>query len=225
VQHVAQISARDAAAVKDNLPAVTEEIKVKVEAGEDTEKAIADTIADQRAEKEKAKAEKERKRKEREAAQAENDRIREEAAAALPQAIKDREQAKAEWRARAKAAENAETAQDRIAELERLNAELNDKVEDQAESIKALESDLEAAQYENKLYREMKVQFEQGGFDKVVADKDEEIRVLQTRVEGESRDKVLWMNKARFWKDEAIKLGWKNGDFTVDIETGEIADA
>ncbi len=78
---------------------------------------------------------------------------------------------------------------------------------------------------ENKLYGEMKVQFEQGGFDKVIAGKDEEIRVLETRLYQESSDKASWMKAAKYWQGEAKKLGWTNGDFTVDLETGEIADA
>jgi hypothetical protein len=59
----------------------------------------------------------------------------------------------------------------------------------------------------------MRVQFEQGGFEKVVADKDEEIRVLLTRVETESRDKVSYMRSADYWKAEAQKLGYGDDDF------------
>lgn len=156
------------------------------------------------------------------AKQAENDALREQHVAALPYVIKQREQAKADAIAARKAA--PVDARDQIAELERLNAELNDKVEEQAEAIKALESEVTALRAENKLYAEMKVQFAQGGFDKVVADKNEEIRVLLTRVAAESRDKAAWAKKAKYWQAEAKKLGWTNGDFTVDIETGEIAN-
>lgn len=216
VQHVAHFSARDVAALKDDLPEVAAEIRERVEQGEKPEDAAKDIAAKRRAEKEKAKAAKA-------AQQVELDRQRDEFNANLPAFVAEREQAKADAIAARKVAP-ADT-EDQIAELERLNAELNDKVEEQAEAIKALESEVVALRAENKLYGEMKVQFEKGGFEKVIADKDEEIRVLQTRVEAESRDKAIWAGKAKYWQAEAKKLGWTNGDFTIDIETGEIADA
>jgi hypothetical protein len=205
VKRVGQISARDVDAVKDDLPTVAEEIKAKVEAGEDPEKAVAETVASKRAEKEQAKADKA-------AQQAENDRIREEAATALPQAIKDREQAKVDAIAARKA---------KPVDVEALIAE----IEELREANGSLEAEVTALKADNARWEAMRVQFERGGFEKVIAGKDEEIRVLQSGKEIESRDKVSWMNKAKYWKDEAIKLGWKNGDFTIDIETGEIADA
>jgi hypothetical protein len=198
VPHAAQISQRDAEALKDDLPAAAEQIKAKVDAGEEPEKAVADTVAAKRAEKA--------------AQQAENDRQREEHAAALPDAIKQRQQAKADAITARKA---------KPVDTDALTAELDELREANA----ALEAEVVALKADNAKWEAMRVQFEQGGFEKVIAGKDEEIRVLLTRVESESRDKVAWANKARFWKDEAIKLGWTNGDFTIDIETGEIADA
>jgi hypothetical protein len=199
------ISKRDVDAVKQDLPGVTEEIKAKVDAGQPPEKAVAETIAAKRAEKEKTKAEKA-------AQQAENDRRREEHAAALPQAIKDREAAKADAIAARKT---------KPVNVEALTAE----VEELRETNAALEAEVAALKADNAKWEAMRVQFEQGGFEKIIADKDEEIRVLQTRVEAESRDKASWASKAKYWKDEARKLGWKNGDFTIDLATGEIADA
>lgn len=206
VTRVSQISARDVAAVKDDLPTVTAEIRERIEQGEAPETAVAETVAT-------ARAEKERQREERKAKQAEFARQREEHVATLPDAIKRREQAKAEAIAARKAApaNDGLPDEDRIAELE--------------EAVRVLEAENADLKAENKLYGEMKVQFQQGGFDKVIAGKDEEIRVLQSRLYSESADKASWMKSAKYWQAEAIKLGWKNGDFTVDIETGEIADA
>jgi len=199
------VSEREARDIKDDLTAVTEQIKAKVEAGEEPEKAIAETVATKRAEKEL-------ERETRKAEQAENDRRREEHAAALPQAIKDREKTKADAIAAHKT---------KPVNIEALTAES----EELREANAALEAEVANLKADNAKWEAMRVQFQQGGFEKVIAGKDEEIRVLLTRVEGESRDKAAWAKKAKFWKDEAIKLGWKNGDFTVDIETGEIADA
>jgi hypothetical protein len=199
------ISERTARELKDDLPAATAEIRERAEQGEKPEDAAKDIAVKRRAEKEKAKAEKA-------AQQAENDRVREEHAAALPDGIKQHEQAKADAIAARKAKPvNVEAL---IAENEELR-----------EANAALEADLATAKADNAKWEAMRVQYEQGGFEKVIAGKDEEIRVLLSGKEIESRDKAAWAKKAKYWKDEALKLGWKNGDFTIDIETGEIADA
>jgi hypothetical protein len=143
---------------------------------------------------EKAKADKA-------AQQADNDKFREKNAAALPENIKQREKAKADAIA-ARKVESADapatfhglSAEDRIAELEDAN--------------RVLEAENETLRAENKTYREMKVQFEQGGFDKVIAGKDEEIRVLLTRVESESQEKVSNLRSADRWRKRAIDLGY-----------------
>lgn len=138
-------------------------------------------------------------------------KVRNETRENLPQAIKDMEIAK-------QAAIEARKA--KPADVEALTAE----IEELREANAALEADVARLTAENKLYGEMTVQFKQGGFEKVLADKDEEIRVLKTRLYGESADKASWMKSAKYWQAEALKLGWKNGDFTLDPETGEVAD-
>ncbi|MHA6686361.1 hypothetical protein [Mesorhizobium sp. A556] len=203
VQRVGQISARDVEAVKDDLPAVTEQIKAKVDAGEVPSKAVAETVAAARAAKEKAKAEKT-------AQQAENDRQREEHAAALPDAIKQREQAKAEAIAARKV---------KPADADALTAEN----EELREANAALETELAAVKADNANWEGMRVQFELGGFEKVIAGKDEEIRVLETRLYRESADKASWMRLSKYWQEEAKKLGFSN-DTVIDIETGEVVD-
>lgn len=195
------ISKRDVDAVKADLPAVAEQVKAKVEAGEAPEKAVAATVADKRAEKEQA-------REARKAAQVEHDKQREEHAAALPQAIKDREAAKAEAIAARKA---------KPVDLEALTAE----IEELREANASLETELEQVKADNAKWEAMRVQFELGGFEKLIADKDEEIRVLETRLYSESEDKASWVKSAKYWQAEALKLGFSN-DVVIDIETGEV---
>ena len=132
--------------------------------------------------------------------QADFDRQRQEVAEALPDAIKAIVTAKAERQNAAPPAAGSDLAaiiaeRDELREanvaLEGINDALNAKVE----------------QYEG-----MRVQFEQGGFEKVIEGKDEEIRILKTQVETESRDKVRWKKSADRWKAEALKLGWSDPD-------------
>lgn len=198
------IPERVAREIKPNLPSVTAEIKQRVEAGENPETVVKETVDAARETKAKAKAE-------REARQTEHDRQREEARAALPDAIKQREQTKADAIAGRKAVPDdvGLSDADRIAELE--------------EAIAVLEKENADLKAENKLYAEMKVQFEQGGFDKVIAGKDKVIEGLETRVYRESADKASWMKLSKFWEAEAKKLGFSR-NAEIDIETGEVTN-
>ena len=81
--------------------------------------------------------------------------------------------------------------------------------------VSELETDIRGYVAELRTFRDMKVQFEQGGFDKVVAGKDEEIRVLKEQVYSESADKIAAVNevaalkrKRDYWMGEAKRLGW-----------------
>lgn len=64
---------------------------------------------------------------------------------------------------------------------------------------------------ENRRFSEYEVLFAKGGWEAVIAAKDEEIRVLKTRVETESRDKASWKRSERYWKSEAMKRGHSGG--------------
>lgn len=147
------------------------------------------------------------------ARQIEFDRQQKEARAALNPAvqkhIQQQEQAKADAIAARKAASTDDglSPEDRVAELE--------------EAISVLEKENAELKAENKLYGEMKAQFLQGGFDKVVAGKDAEIRALETRLYRESEDKASWMRSANYWQEQAKKLGFSR-NAVIDIETGEI---
>jgi uncharacterized ParB-like nuclease family protein len=125
----------------------------------------------------------------------------------LPQAVKDIEQAKAEWRAKSDAAQpvlyNGLTAEQRVAELE--------------EAVRALEGENFDLKAENAKFEEMRVQFEQGGFQKVIAGLEETIRVQGTRIARESEDKVGWMRSSKAWKERAIERGW-SGDEIIPLD-------
>lgn len=76
--------------------------------------------------------------------------------------------------------------------------------------VSELETDIRGYVAELRTFRDMKVQFELGGFDKVVAGKDEEIRVLKEQVYSESADKIAAVNevaalkrKRDYWMGEA----------------------
>jgi hypothetical protein len=197
---ISEAAARD---IKADLPDVVEEIRTRVEQGEDPKTAVAGAVDAKRAEKEQAKAEKASK-------QAENDRRREEFNAKLSDDVKAHEAAKADAIAARKA---------KPVDVEALTADMEELQETNA----ALEAEVATLKADNAKWEAMRVQFDQGGFEKVIAGKDEEIRVLETRLYSESADKAAWMKSAKYWQEEARKLGWKNSD-TIDIETGEVID-
>jgi len=198
------ISEAAAREIKPQIEKVKADVSARVEAGEEPAQAVKEAVEAAREAKAKAKAE-------REAQQAEHDRQREEARAALPDSIRQREQAKADAIAKHKAAPDdvGLSDADRIAELK--------------EAVAVLEKENADLKAENKLYGEMKVQFAQGGFEKVIADKDEEVRVAQARFYQESADKASWMKSAKYWQAEAKKLGFSR-NVEIDIETGEIVN-
>lgn len=235
VSHGRQISEREARDIKGNLPAVTAEIKARVADGEEPAKAISKTIAEQRAhgsviqevielirgtkldtgtylDKLKrltpndqftaAKRDlahvrsKEREiRAKQKPANPDHSAFHEQQSAALPEAIK----AQQEFRAQRKKPTEAE----RVAELEL--------------EVAALAGEIGALKDENARYSDMRVQFEQGGFEKVIAGRDEEIRVLKARLSQESEDKAGWARKAKTWQKRAIDLGWSS-DEVIPIE-------
>lgn len=183
------ISERDARDIKGDLPAVVQEIKARVELGEKPQKAATDVIAEKRAAKDKTKAE--------------HDRQRDTSRAALPDAVKQHVTARDEAVAKAKAAgANVETV-DRVSELE--------------EQVRGLEADNVALKAENAKFADMWVQYQQGGFEAVIAGKDEEIRTLNARLIQESEDKAGWMKRAKGWQKRATDLGWSS-DVVIPVD-------
>ena len=97
--------------------------------------------------------------------------------------------------------------------VEELEATIEDLTADNArlaEQVKAIEP--------------MRLEYERGGYDAVIVGLRESIRVLETRVYGESEDKAAWKRRADFWKAKALKLGWSR-DLIIDIETGQEVSA
>jgi len=202
VQHAAQISYRDAEKIKGDLPSVTAEIRERVEAGETPETAVARTVAE-------ARAEKERQREERKAKQADLDRQRDAARAALPASVQKAEAAKQA------AIEGRATVKVGLSDAERI-AELE-------EAVRLLEVENAALKSENQMFAEMKAEWEKGGFEEVIRGKDEVIRAQASRIESESQEKVRNLRSMEWWKKEAFKLGYSS-NAVIDIETGEVVD-
>lgn len=199
------ISERQVREIKGDLPEVTAEIKARVERGEDAKKAIAETIADKRAEKE-------RQREERKAQQAEWDRQREEARARLNPDIQRAEAAKARngsVHAAVAKPSHVLSLEDRIAELEEAN--------------RVLEAENAELKAELKKFSEMKAEWEKGGFEEVVRGKDEVIRAQASRIESESAEKVRNLRSMEWWRQKAFDLGYSN-KAVIDLETGELVD-
>jgi hypothetical protein len=91
-----------------------------------------------------------------------------------------------------------EGSSERIAELE--------------ETVSALAADNEILEAQNRLFEDMKAQWQAGGFAAVIAGKNEEIRALLVRVASESREKAKNFRSSEYWKAEAIKLGYRRNE-------------
>jgi len=187
VTHALQISQRDAAVIADDLPAAAAQIKSRIEQGEAPAKAVAEVVAETRAEKQ-ARG----KNPDVEISDDEWKRQQEIMRASYSPELKAAQDA-AEA---AKAANNAnpQPGDERIDDLERAIIEL----ENENAKLKA----------ELKKFEAMRLEYERGGFAEVIASLGEQIRVLKTRVSAESREKVKNLNAMEFWKKEAIKLGY-----------------
>jgi hypothetical protein len=195
VQHVAQISARDTEAVKDDLPSVTAKIKSRLEQGETTEKAVADVVAEKREERQ-ARGKK---------PEPDNSR-REEVHGQLSPEVQRHIAATKAAKAESKQPNSSADAV-RIKELE--------------ETVAALEAENTQLRDELKKFEAMKLEFERGGFAEVISGLGEQIRVLKTRVERESQEKVKNLRSADRWRKKAIEHGYSRNT-TIDLETGEV---
>lgn len=92
---------------------------------------------------------------------------------------------------------------DRIDELEAINEELAAENAKLKAQVAALEP--------------MRLEYERGGFAEVIANLAEQVRVLKTRVESESAEKVKNLNRADMWRKRAIDLGWTDR-IVIDVE-------
>lgn len=82
------------------------------------------------------------------------------------------------------------------------------ELEELREYAAALEKDVAELKAENKKFEEMRVQYEMGGFAKVIEGKDEQIRVLQGQVYRENAEKIRNNNSRKWWQAKAIELGY-----------------
>ncbi|RUT32626.1 hypothetical protein EMQ25_05615 [Arsenicitalea aurantiaca] len=110
-------------------------------------------------------------------------------------------------KARREAAKASADIDQMLAELEELR-EANTALEQENAELKA----------EVGKFASMKVLFDKGGYEAVIAAKDEEIRVLETRVYRESEDKASWARSSNYWKEEARKLGWTKDEIIAVTE-------
>lgn len=91
------------------------------------------------------------------------------------------------------------------------------EIDELREYAAALERDVAELKAENKKFEEMRLQWERGGFQEIIADKDEQIRVLNTRVSAESREKRRNLNSMEWWKAKAIDLGYSR-DVVIPLD-------
>lgn len=187
----ADISKRDARVLKDDPEAVAQ-IKQRVSSGEPAAIVVKAVAADKRAERDNR--------------QAENDALQEQTRAALPGAIRRGEEA----RARNGSTQAAVAGKSQLIQgiEEAVLAERDELLEENA----ALKADIADRDRRLALFDDMAVQFEKGGFEAVIATKDEQIRVLRAQVESESADKAAWVRKAAYWKKQAMALGFAPPD-------------
>lgn len=90
------------------------------------------------------------------------------------------------------------------------------EVEELREANAALQADVARLTAEINKFAEMKAEFDRGGFEEVIAGKDEVIATLKTRVERESQEKVSNLRSADMWRKRAEEAGWSN-DIEIDI--------
>jgi len=158
----------------------------------------------------------------REARQAENARGREETAAQFSPAVQEHRARSEEYRARAKAEKSKPTG-----DADALRAEIEEKVE----YIASLEAENADLKRQIAKFDDMAVQYEQGGFEKVIAGKDEEIRVLETRLYSTNADMISWRKKAAWetkeklrYKQEAEARGYSDAAGETNPDNGEAVD-
>jgi hypothetical protein len=89
------------------------------------------------------------------------------------------------------------------------------RIDELEEAVKCLEHDnadliAERDDLKRRLakFDDMVLLYERGGFEAVIAAKDELIRSQSRRIEMESGDKAAWARRAKWWQKTAIALGY-----------------
>lgn len=190
------ISERDTREIKAELPAVVEDIRARVASGEAPNKAAADAIQAKRDEKAEAK-------KARDAEDEANRARRQEAIDSLPDDVKVSMAAREAHRTPKPTAEREAgtplSPPDRLAELEDAVAYL----EGENARLTARLAELQHLETLEVLYR-------QGGFDAVLAAKDEVLASKDAMLGIESAEKVKAQRSSDFWRRKAMDLGYSS---------------
>lgn len=155
---------------------------------------------------------------EKRAQQAENDQWHAQQKAAVPEHIREAQAATEAAIAKRREATNP-VDEDGLTDAQRI-AELR-------EHIKVVEAENVSLKAENANFEKMRAQWEQGGWEKVIAGKDEEIRVAGELYRLENEDKVSWMKKAKARMKWMKANGWKPKPDRKDIDnaTGVVTNA
>ncbi|MDB5620535.1 hypothetical protein [Tardiphaga sp.] len=190
---VDKITERQSRELASDPIGAAQQIKARVEKGEEPAKATAEVIAERRADRQL------RGKK----PDPEVEALHAEARDSLPEAVKDQIATRDAAVAARKAAPTAdEDLQDEIDELKNALGSKDSRIAE----LEAKLADLEP----------MRLEYKRGGFAEVIKGLAEQIRVLKTRVETESQEKVKNLRAMDFWKKEAIKLGYSR-DEVIDL--------
>jgi hypothetical protein len=204
-----EVSEKAAREIKDSLPEVISDIRDRLDAGQDAKQAVADAVAAKREEKARLKAA-------RAAQQAEWDRQREESRRKLAEsnpAIAAAEAAKHANGARNAAVpgDQKEEAQKPEApkqltpkEIDAIIAERDELREENA----ALRDDVARLTAQMTKFDEMVAQYERGGFEAIIATKDQRIQGLLREVEDVTADRASLARSRDHWRKTAIDLGY-----------------
>lgn len=106
----------------------------------------------------------------------------------------------------------------------RTNSTTDDELADEVAELKAINEDLTAENTNLKaqlaILEPMRLEYERGGLAEVIKGLGEQVRVLKTRVETESQEKVKNLRSANYWKQKAIEHGFSR-NAVIDLETLE----
>lgn len=193
---VVDINERATRDIKAALPAVVASVKSKVAQGEDPKKAVEDAVSETRAKVLEDKAAEKAKNEEAQAKAQEN----------LPDHLKQNIANKQAFKDKAKATSPAEP-----------EVPLDIRVAELTEENEALKRDIAALQERIKTFEEMEALYKQGGFEEVIANKDDQIKILEGNLARESADKASYLREKDRWMKRAKDLGYSR-DEIIDLK-------
>lgn len=99
-----------------------------------------------------------------------------------------------------------------LAEFEAVEAERDELREENA----ALREDVAKLTAEIATYADMKLEYDRGGFEAILANKDQVINAQAAAIARESQEKVRNLNTSEMWRKRAEEAGWSN-DVVIPI--------